>query len=127
VDSQYTLADGTTPQRYANIATGLLPKRWYTLETQVSFETSIGAGDGIFRVWLDGVLIYSITDMRLTDPAWIGIPIPGGNATPYELADCYLRYVYVGEQVNLSGYIQGTFDEYRYWDNVAFSTKRIGP
>jgi len=31
--------------------------------------------------------------------------------------------VEVGEQVN---YMIGSFDEYRYWDNVAFSTKRIG-
>lgn len=127
VSSWYVMASGFTAERstYIAAAADLLPRTWYTLETQITPETSIGAGNGIVRIWLNGALVYAITDLRLSDPAWIGIPIPGGNATPYELADCYLKYVYVGEQVNLANNI-GTFNEYRYWDNVAFSTKRIG-
>jgi hypothetical protein len=123
VVSFYQPASGPGIDRSEYIAYDLLPKTWYTLETRVTPETSIGAGDGIVRAWLNGALIYEATDQRWTDPAWIGIPIPGGNSTPYELADCYLNYVYVGDQVNLN---LGSFDEYRYWDNVAFSTKRIG-
>jgi hypothetical protein len=124
VGSTYRRQDGTVSNRDANLIT-MSGKRWYTLEMQVTMETSIGAGDGILRLWLDGVQLYSITDMHLSDPAWIGQPIPGGNSTPWDPADYFLKYLYVGEQVNLSGNI-GTFDEYRYWDNVAFSTKRIG-
>jgi hypothetical protein len=125
VNSFYVPVSGFVIERQAKIVPVLLPRTWYTIETQITPETSIGAGDGIVRIWLNGALIYAITDLKLSDPAWIGIPIPGGNDTPYELADCYLKYVYVGEQVNLANNI-GTFDEYRYWDNVAFSTKRIG-
>jgi hypothetical protein len=121
--SFYVPAGGSVVMRNAQIATGILPRTWYTLEIQITMESSIGAGDGIFRVWLNNALIYSITDMELSDPAWVGIPIPGGNATPYELVDCYLAYDYVGDQVNLNN---GSYDEYRYWDNVAVSTKRIG-
>jgi uncharacterized protein YjdB len=123
VSSWYVRADGTTQERSDYLPTHLLPRTWYTLETQVTPETSIGAGDGIVRVWLNGSLVYEITNLQLTDPAWIGIPVPGGNSTPYELSDAYLAHVDVGEQVNLN---TGSFDEYRYWDKVAFSTKRIG-
>ena len=124
VGSSYRLQDGTVRIRDVNLIT-MSGKTWYTLELQVTMETSIGAGDGILRLWLDGVQLYSITDMHLSDPAWIGQPIPGGNSTPWDPADYFLKDLYVGEQVNLSGNV-GTFDEYRYWDNVAFSTKRIG-
>jgi hypothetical protein len=123
VVSFYVPVSGFVADRSDYIARDLLPRTWYTLETQVTPETSIGAGDGIVRVWLNGALIYEITDMKLSDPAWIGIPVPGGNGTPYELRDVYLDRVEFGNQVNLNG---GGFDEYRYWDNVAISTKRIG-
>ncbi|MDP9201102.1 MAG: Ig-like domain-containing protein [Gemmatimonadota bacterium] len=123
VTSWYVKADGSAPEVSAYLPVNLLPKTWYTLETQLTPEASIGAGNGIFRVWLNGALVYETTNLHLSDPAWIGIPIPGGDSTPYDLADCYLAYVYVGDQVNLNN---GSFDEYRYWDRVAFSTKRIG-
>jgi hypothetical protein len=101
VSSWYVPASGPSVDRSALIARGVLPRTWYTLETQITPETSIGAGNGIIRIWLNGALIYDITDMKLSDPAWIGIPVPGGNSTPYELVDAYLAYVYVGDQVNL--------------------------
>jgi uncharacterized protein YjdB len=122
VDGGYVSQSGIRTSNEALIAT-LLPRTWYTLEIQTTAETSIGAGNGILRIWLNGALIYEKTDYLWTDPAWIGQPIPGGNGTPLELADVYLERVEVGEQLNL---IVGSFNEYRYWDKVAFSTKRIG-
>jgi hypothetical protein len=101
----------------------LLPRTWYTLESELVPETSIGAGNGEMRVWLNGALIYEATQLKWSDPAWIGNPLPGGNGMPLELGDVYFDRVEVGSQVNLNA---GSFDEYRYWDNVAFSTKRIG-
>jgi hypothetical protein len=122
VNSFYIPADGSPAvETHTFIVDTLLPRTWYTLETQLTPETSIGAGNGIVRVWLDGALVYEKTDLQWTDPAWIGQPM--ANGTPLELADVYLERVEVGEQVN---YMIGTFDEYRYWDKVAFSTKRIG-
>jgi len=122
VNSFYVPADGSpVVETHAFIVNTLLPRTWYTLETQITTETSIGAGNGIVRVWLNGALTYEKTDVQWTDPAWIGQPM--ANGTPLELADVYLERVEVGEQVN---YNVGSFDEYRYWDNVAFSTKRIG-
>lgn len=121
VTSGYVPADGSAEvQTSVRTNTVLLPKTWYTLETQITPETSIGAGNGIFRVWLDGALIYEKTNVQWTDPAWVGQLIGG---TPLDLADIYFERVEVGEQVN---YNIGSFDEYRYWDRVAFSTKRIG-
>lgn len=118
----YVPADGSpVVENYAVIDSVLLPRTWYTLETQLTPETSIGVGNGIFRVWLNGTLMYEKTNTKWSDPAWIGKPMTNGS--PLELQDVYFERVEVGEQVN---YNIGSFDEYRYWDNVAFSTKRIG-
>jgi len=100
----------------------LVGNQWYVVESQLTMESSIGAGDGIFRVWLDGALIYETTTLHLTDPAWIGQPVVGGNGTPLDLADVYFERFDVGDQTDSTG----NFAEYRYWDNVAFSTTRIG-
>jgi hypothetical protein len=101
----------------------LAANHWYVVEAELTMESSIGAGDGIYRVWLDGTLIYEITTLRLTDPAWIGQPVVGGNGVPLDIADVYFQHYEVGDQVNFSG----SFDEYRYWDNVTFSNQKRGP
>jgi hypothetical protein len=97
--------------------------RWYTLEQRMTTESSIGARDGVIQIWLDGVLIFTRTGMWWSDPAWIGQPVPGGNGTLFDAADLYFQQFFTGDQTDWE---TGSFDEYRYWDNVAFSTTRIG-
>ncbi|HEX8904835.1 MAG TPA: Ig-like domain-containing protein, partial [Longimicrobiaceae bacterium] len=105
----------------AQIVTG----HWYSLEQQLTMNTTPSARDGIVRIWLDGQLIYEKTDMRWTDPAWDGQVFSyNGVGSVLDWNDVYFQRFQTGEQVN---YMNGSFDEYRYWDNVAFSTRRIGP
>jgi hypothetical protein len=122
IDDGYVSQAGVEHQAAVRIASGMLPSRWYRIEHQITMESRIGAGDGTSRVWLDGTLIYENLSVAWTDPAWVGQPLAGGNGTPLDLADVYFENFSVGDQVN---YLQGAFDEYRYWDNVAFSTNRI--
>lgn len=85
---------------------------WHTLETQVNLGSKLGARDGIFRQWLDGVLLYEETSKQWTDAAWTADP-----------STIHFYLYEVGDQVN--GYNGVPFDEYRYWDNVSFGRKRI--
>ena len=101
------------------IATGLKGHQWYTLEVFQQMESAIGRNDGILRVWLDGNLIFEKTTMTWSDPLWVGNT---SNPVPFEAADIYFEHFLVGNQVNRN---DGSFDEYRYWDNVEFSTQRI--
>jgi hypothetical protein len=96
-------------------------RRWYTLEIEQRMNSSISATDGIVRVWLDGVQVYENTAVTWTDPNWLGNPVVGTGLV-LDPADVYFQRFDFGDQVN-STY---AYDEYRYWDNVAFSSTRIG-
>ena len=109
----------------------IAPSTWYTLEVFQQLESSIGGADGILRVWLNGTMVFEKTTMQWTDPGWVGATgdytgswsNPGaGQGVVMDAADIYSQRFYVGDQFNWSG----VWDEYRYWDNVAFSTQRIG-
>ena len=101
------------------VATGIAGHKWYTLEIRQQMESSLGGNDGILQVWLDGTLVFDRKDMTWSDPNWVG---DTSNGIPYSASDIYFEHFLVGEQVNA----WESFDEYRYWDNVAFSTRRIG-
>jgi hypothetical protein len=120
VDNGNVPQNGPVVDNQQIIFTSLAPRTWYTLESELAPETSLGAGNGVMRIWLDGALIYEATDLKWSDPVWVGQPL---NGTPLSPDDVYFERVEVGSQVNLNA---GSYDEYRYWDNVAFSTKRIG-
>jgi hypothetical protein len=115
IDAVYEPESGSADavRTYGQIAAGLAPNTWYTLEVQQTTETSLGAGNGILRVWLNGVLKFEKTNMRWSDPNWTG----------QSASELYWDTFMVGQQVNLNA---GSFDEYRYWNNVEFSTQRIG-
>lgn len=104
----------------ATVASGIKGNKWYTLEVFQRMETAIGLADGVLQVWLDGVLIFDKSTMTWSDPAWVGNTSSG---VPFAASDIYFEHFMVGEQVN---WMDGSFDEYRYWDNVEFSTRRTG-
>jgi hypothetical protein len=84
---------------------------WYSLEIEVQTNTPVadpGPFDGIFRVWVDGALVYQNTTIKIN----------GNCTTPF-------RYFSVGRQTNRGSYM--VVDEYRYWDDVVISTSYIGP
>jgi hypothetical protein len=124
VDATYNPEPGTGKnandvRTVATVATGIEANRWYTLEVHQRMETAIGRADGILQVWLDGKLVFDKDTMTWSDPAWVGNT---SNGVPFDASDIYFEHFLVGQQVN--GF--SSFDEYRYWDNVEFSTRRIG-
>jgi hypothetical protein len=114
VDLGHFNQGGTVSQVVANnIYPGnIKADTWYTIETQMTVNSTPSSTDGIFRLWVNGVLIYEKTNFRWTDPAW-----------PVDFAKFGFHWFFVGEQTS---YTQGSFDEIRLIDDVAFSTKRIG-
>jgi uncharacterized protein YjdB len=87
-------------------------KQWHRLEIQLKVNSSFAAKDGILRVWLDGAILYDRTNMQWTDPLWTSDP------GLYKWASWGVGYqMQIGTGVG--------FDEYRYWDNVAFAKTRL--
>jgi parallel beta-helix repeat protein len=84
--------------------------QWYTIEVQITMNSDFGTSDGIYRLWIDGDLIYENTTLRWSHPGWTVNP-----------SQVIFRYFNVGDQVNSAG----SYDEYRYWDNVQFTSQRV--
>jgi hypothetical protein len=97
-------------------------RRWHTVEKQLTMNSTLDSADGIMRLWIDGDLVIDKTDMRYTDSDMIRRGVPNGNGTLMEIQDVAFNSFAVGDQMQCDF----EFDEYRYWDNVQFSTKRIG-
>jgi hypothetical protein len=109
-----------------NLAT-IAPNTWYTLEVFQQLESNIGGNNGILRVWLNGNKIFEKTSMRWTDPNWVGATGDYLNpwGAPLDAQDIFFRGYLVGEQYDNHSGTGAPFDEYRYWDNVSFSTQPI--
>jgi len=114
VDLGHFNSGGTVAQTVSNniYAPKMQADTWYTIETQMTINSTPSSNDGIFRLWINGALIYEKTNWSWTDPNW------GVN-----FANFGFHFFSVGDQVS---YTQGSFDEIRLIDDVAFSTKRIG-
>lgn len=92
--------------------------KWYTLEKQITFNSSPAAVDGAVKIWLNGSLIFEKNGMSFTDPSWAS---QTWGTSALDWSDVHFNTFLFGDQVN---YLKGSFDEYRYWDNVTFSTNR---
>jgi hypothetical protein len=84
--------------------------RKVSIEIQITANSAIGVADGIFRIWKDGVLVVDRSDVLWLTSTSKFKEIKFGQQTQHELHDATIL-----------------FDEYRYWDNLAVSTRRIGP
>lgn len=104
-------------------------KQKYHIEIFQQMETAFGTYNGKGKVWLDGVNIFDRSDLRWTDPLWVGadgdqdftwgptVPLGGMQA-----GDIIFENFLIGQQVTSPV----AFDEYRYVDNIEISTTRIG-
>ena len=84
---------------------------WYSLEIEVQLNTPVadpGPFDGIFRVWLNGTMIWERTDAKIN----------GNLSTPF-------TFFSIGRQTNRYNY--QAIDEYRFWDDVIIADAYIGP
>jgi hypothetical protein len=100
---------GHTTTAYDQFA--FTPGQWYLLEIQVTMNSRPGSNDGVVRVWVNNNVIYQKTDEQFT----------AANDPPstrwYWLTVGHQREGAAGES---------SINENRYWDRVAFTTKRIG-
>lgn len=69
-----------------------------------------GQSDGIFRLWLDRILVYENLTMDYR--------------SPYGNSSAGIQAVQVGDQADRLN--NDPVDEYRYWDDIVISTKYIG-
>jgi hypothetical protein len=91
---------------------GLLDDTWYTLEVMVKTNSADGVSDGVVEIYINGAATPAYR--RDTGLHWITeVPV----ATQFD-------FLMIGSQLTESS--SDLFSEYRYWDNVAFSTTRIG-
>jgi hypothetical protein len=82
-------------------------------------NSAMSAHDGIVRLWVDGALVANDTTVLMTNPTWTREPV--------------WREWAIGEKrrsADWNGLADisegGSIDERRYWDNVVFSTSRLG-
>jgi hypothetical protein len=84
---------------------------WTHVELQVSLNSAVDAADGVLRLWIKGEAGSEMTDAVVyNDPS---------KTAPWN------RYFIGNQAQNADGTATG-IDEYRYWDNCAVSTQRIG-
>jgi hypothetical protein len=87
------------PTRYRNSGS-LVPVRdvWYHIETLSVMNTVLGTADGIFRMWVDGVLHMDYTNVLFSDTGgilkWRNFsldPYYGGNTPGHTIpTECYI-------------------------------------
>jgi uncharacterized protein YjdB len=108
----FTLAEGTGLLHYIPTSVAKLTAGgWHRIKVYQKINSAYGMADGILRLWYDGILMFDRSDMRWSDPTWTDNP------------STYLWNSWaVGYQVNST---TAAVDEYRYWDNVVFSTAAI--
>jgi len=80
-----------------------------SLEVQITTNSGPGVPDGTFRVWKDGVVVIEANDV-----VWLT------TAKPFKV------FMFGQQTQHKKADRQVMFDEVRYWDNIAISTKRIG-
>jgi hypothetical protein len=102
---------GTGGQKDVGFAGALPYDTPVHLEVQVTGNSAVGVPDGIVRVWKDGVLLHQATNVNYF----------------WTTSGPFARYA-LGEQSQMDPVDTSIlFDEYRYLDNCAVSTQRIGP
>ncbi|WP_153886236.1 polysaccharide lyase [Aliiglaciecola lipolytica] len=83
------------------------PGRWYAIEQQIKLNTP-GLKDGVFKVWIDGVLIYERNNMYFRD-------------TPQmKIEKVWLNYYFGGVAKPKNNFNM-------YLDNIVIASSYIGP
>lgn len=81
-----------------------------SIEVQITANTAPGTANGVFRLWKNGQLVIDRSDVEWLTTSSPFKVILFGQQSQHQLHDTTIL-----------------FDEHRYWDNLAVSTKRIGP
>src|SRR5262249_30264979 len=118
--ADWTLDGNAAGSQSMDFPQGLNLGQWYRIETQVTAESAPGVHDGAIKVWVNGTLVWQFLNQAF--------------APPNQTGKLFWETWWVGAQresaLNSGGgdTSDGTaIDETRYWDNVTFSTTRVGP
>ena len=87
---------------------------WHTIEVKMVTNSADNIRDGVVEIYINGAASPNYT--RNTGLGWITEKYSGGS---------YFNFYRAGEQLT-SDAGHPLYTEYRYWDNVGFSTSRIG-
>jgi hypothetical protein len=98
-----------TPGFFAGVLGQVPFNTWTHLELRGTVNSAAGVADGVVEVWLNGTRVL----LRLNH-----IHFPAGFTGRYN------DYAW-GQQTQKTA--ADLFDEWRYWDNLALSTRRVGP
>ena len=112
------------------VKSGMQGNTKYSIEIFQQMETALDLYNGKLQIWVDGVEVMNKQNMRWTDSGWVGARgnkdynwSAVGNGVVMEAGDILFENWAVGNQVSSPD----AFDELREWDDIAFSTTRIGP
>lgn len=92
----------------------LADNTWHTIEVRMTTNSADNVRDGVLEIYMNGS--STPTYARTTGLGWITEKYPGGS---------FFSYFYAGSQLTVDP-DEPVYSEYRYWDNVAFSSTRIG-
>ena len=92
----------------------LADNTWHTIEVRMTTNSADNVRDGVLEVYMNGAT--TPTYSRTTGLGWITEKYPGGT---------FFSWFGVGYQLTVDPG-EPVYSEYRYWDNVAFSTTRVG-
>jgi hypothetical protein len=117
----YVAGDGMTGTYHEDIYLGstgitLLNDTWYTIEMKMVTNSADNVRDGVLEIYVNNPTStpsFSVT----SGLGWITEHYAGGT---------YFSSFRFGTQLTTYGIGEGAYSEYRYWDNVGFSTTRIG-
>jgi hypothetical protein len=87
---------------------------WHKIEVRLTTNSADKVRDGILEIYMNGSSTPAYS--RTTGLGWITEAFPGGT---------FFSYFYLGSQLTVDPN-EAVYNEYRYWDNVAFSPSRIG-
>jgi hypothetical protein len=111
-------SDGSTTVFYdeqAVIGT-ITPGEWFSLQVRAKINSAQSSTDGELQIWLNGTeVLPTLTGLNWTDTSW---GTPDSSWTWYEWS--------YGDQAQDDDSSTGRPQEYRYLNNLAASTARIG-
>jgi hypothetical protein len=87
---------------------------WLTIEVRMTTNRADNIRDGVLEIYINGASTPSYSRGR--GLGWITEKYPGGS---------FFSWFAIGSQLTVDAG-DPVYREYRYWDNVAFSTTRIG-
>jgi len=87
--------------------------KWHTIEVRLTTNSADGIRDGVLEIYMNGAAAPSYA--RRQGLGWITEAYRGGS---------FFSWFGIGSQLTIDAG-DASYREYRYWDDVAFSTRRI--